>query len=563
MKKKISIQKLVGLNLAILVPVLFIVIIAATTISSQHKLVKEVEKSAEHLRDASILKIENKLQDVEICVKSVSGYLENTPSNSKLGYALTNSLVMRNPTIVGSAIAYRPEFFEGKHFYSPYAWEDEKTGEVKTKQLGTQSYDYFSMEWYNVAATTGKPHWSEPYMDEGGGGYLMTTFSCPAKDEQDEVFAVVTADVKLEDISAFLATIKPYPSSFVSLVDKKGNYLNIDQEDDFSKVKIINHEDNPDGTGKMTFRVGNKRSFVVFGPLSNGWTLFISCDYDEILARSSILNLALILLALIGLAVIFARSYLALKKYIENLKETTAVKQRIESELTIASDIQMAMLPTDFPHSDKVDLYALLKPAREVGGDFYDFFIKDNTLIFAVGDVSGKGIPASMFMAVTRSAFHYIAGQGKTMNDLVLKINDALCDGNKEGMFVTMFVGSIDLDSGEFSYCNAGHNPIIVNGEYLKADANLAVGLFEGFPYTLGHGVLPKGSHLLIYTDGVTEAERADKSEYGESRLIEKIAALGDVDSERVCDEIYKDVQQFAAGNDQNDDITIMNIILK
>lgn len=255
----------------------------------------------------------------------------------------------------------------------------------------------------------------------------------------------------------------------------------------------------------------------------------------------------------------------SLTEYIENLKKSTAENERFESELTIASDIQMAMLSSDFPENDNLGLHAMLKPAKEVGGDLYDFFLMDkDTLYFAVGDVSGKGVPASMFMAITRSAFRFIAKTGAPMNDVVSQINNSLCDGNDSQLFVTMFVGRLQLSTGTLEYCNAGHNPVIVNGSFLPVKANLALGLMADFPYQLQTVKLDAGSRIFVYTDGVTEAERADKEQYGEKRLLERIRSLKQSCTDKhICESVMESVHDFASGNAQNDDITVLSITLK
>ncbi|MBQ0086060.1 MAG: SpoIIE family protein phosphatase [Bacteroidales bacterium] len=372
-------------------------------------------------------------------------------------------------------------------------------------------------------------------------------------------------------------------------------------------------------TGKIIYLKDGEASFAVFAPLSNGWKASISCNYTEVLSRTFRIHIILFSLVIIGLLILFKSSYLiihkltdplshftesalevakgnfnvdlpqikeddeikklrdsfdymqkSLKKYIGDLQETTATKERIQSELNIANQIQMAMLPRDFPATDRVGLLAMVHPAKEVGGDLYDFFLDKDSLYFAVGDVSGKGVPASLLMAITRASFRFIAKMGLPMNEVVSKMNNALAESNANGMFVTLFVGKINLETGEFKYCNAGHNPIVTispdgKAEYMKAKPNLAAGLFSDFPYEEESCTLQHGSRLVIYTDGVTEAEKADKTQFGEDRLIEWSENRCTLfsDSGEACEDLYSTVKQFTDGNEQNDDITIMTIILR
>jgi sigma-B regulation protein RsbU (phosphoserine phosphatase) len=254
--------------------------------------------------------------------------------------------------------------------------------------------------------------------------------------------------------------------------------------------------------------------------------------------------------------------------YIDELKTTTAANERMESELGVARNIQMGMLRTDFPPN----VAALLVPAKEVGGDLYDFVQKGKYLYFTIGDVSGKGVPASLMMAITRAGLRFVAGMEQTMDKLLERINVSVTDTNSNDMFVTLFMGRVNLETRHMEYCNAGHNPIIVvppDGEpyFLKAKPNLAIGLFDDFVYQAESLDLAAGTRLVLYTDGVNEAERADKSLFGNDRLLawaasEPVRDLATTDSE-VVDSLYKEVQQFTEGNPQNDDITIMSISLK
>jgi len=253
---------------------------------------------------------------------------------------------------------------------------------------------------------------------------------------------------------------------------------------------------------------------------------------------------------------------------INDVQDTTAKNERIESELNIASAIQRSMLPMDFPHTKKIDLFAMLCPAKEVGGDLYDFYIKENKLYFTIGDVSGKGVPAALYMAITRSSFRFSVGIDMKINEIVSRINNVFVTGNTTQMFVTMFAGVLDLETRKLDFCNAGHNPIIIidkdgNAKYLRSKSNIAIGLYEDYPYEMETMTLEEDSRLLLYTDGVSEAERADKSQYGEQRLLEFANSItrGST-SEQVMNSLRKSVSSFTSGNPQNDDITIMSFLL-
>ena len=248
--------------------------------------------------------------------------------------------------------------------------------------------------------------------------------------------------------------------------------------------------------------------------------------------------------------------------YISQLKMTKSDNERMESELNVARTIQMGMLSTDFPPQ----LHALVKPAKEVGGDLYDFIRKGDVLHFAVGDVSGKGVPASLVMSITRAMLHFVATLDLKLNESVSRINNSVADSNSNDMFVTLFVARIDLKTGHMDYCNAGHNPLVVippQGEpyFLPVKSNLAAGLFEDFPYVAESIDLEPGTRLVAYTDGVTEAENDALELFGEERLMEVVKQLdADSDEKAVVEQVYRSVNTFASGHPQNDDITIMSI---
>ncbi len=256
----------------------------------------------------------------------------------------------------------------------------------------------------------------------------------------------------------------------------------------------------------------------------------------------------------------------SLSDHIKELEITTAKKERIESELRIASEIQMGMIPKvfpPFPDRDDIDIFAILVPAKEVGGDLYDFFIEEGKLYFTIGDVSGKGVPASLLMAVTRSLFRTMASYLRTPSAIVSSLNDSISETNHSAMFVTLFLGILDLKTGALRYCNAGHNaPILINtrneAAFMDIVPNLPLGVFTGFPYQEQETILTPGSWLFSYTDGVTEAENYNQELFSDERLLEIIKRQQQMKpADRVRD-IVRQVQYHASGAEQNDDITML-----
>ena len=210
----------------------------------------------------------------------------------------------------------------------------------------------------------------------------------------------------------------------------------------------------------------------------------------------------------------------------KRLQEANAEKERIASELHIANGIQMGMVPKVFPpypDRDDMSVYATMKPAKEVGGDLYDFYIRDEKLFFCVGDVSGKGVPASLVMAVTRSMFRIVSNHESAPERIVRALNDMVNETNETNMFVTLFVGVLDLPTGRLRYCNAGHCPPFVIGkdwqQPLNVDTNVPIGIVENWKYTAQETTLKTNTTIFTYTDGVLEAENAEYEQFGEQRM--------------------------------------------
>ncbi len=255
---------------------------------------------------------------------------------------------------------------------------------------------------------------------------------------------------------------------------------------------------------------------------------------------------------------------------ISALKTTTAAKERVESELNIARNIQMSMIPKMFPpypERNDIDIYAFMRPAKEVGGDLYDFFLNDNKFYFAIGDVSGKGVPAALFMAVSRSIFRTFVQSDADADFIVRSMNAAVSNNNDSNMFVTLFVGILDLKTGHLSYCNAGHNPPVV----MRADGscvdfmqiegrkNLPIGLFEDAPYDRHELTLNDHDTLFLYTDGLTEAENHKAELYSDERLLKTLSSVGShIPMRDLLDNVLADVEAHAAGAGQSDDLTMM-----
>ena len=270
----------------------------------------------------------------------------------------------------------------------------------------------------------------------------------------------------------------------------------------------------------------------------------------------------------------------SLTRYVNELRDTTAQKAAMESELKIAHDIQMSMLPKTFPpypERDDIDIYGMLTPAKAVGGDLFDFYIRDEKLFFCIGDVSGKGIPASMFMAVTRSLFRNISAHVVLPEHIAYALNNALTEGNETNMFVTLFTGVLDLATGHLHYCNAGHNaPLLVGCDVedsvphadpqvreLPCLPNLPLGIMGEFQFEAQEVDLDPDTTIFLFTDGLNEAENAFHEQFGDERIVEvanRLLAKREHQPINITYEMFQAVHNFVNGAEQSDDLTMLAI---
>jgi sigma-B regulation protein RsbU (phosphoserine phosphatase) len=253
---------------------------------------------------------------------------------------------------------------------------------------------------------------------------------------------------------------------------------------------------------------------------------------------------------------------------IENLQETTAAKERIESELKIAHDIQMSMVPKifpPFPNRCEFDIFAALVPAKEVGGDFYDFFFVDeDQLFFAAGDVSGKGVPASLFIAVTKTLLKTTAAKAVAPGEVLEHLNNEIYRDNDSCMFVTLFCGLLNVRTGEVEYANGGHNlPYHLSREGVKPlekTGGTALGILEHAQYRSGRLVLAPGETLFLYTDGVTEAMNGQGTLFSDQRLAEVLTRSRLSKPRQLVEQVVHEVEAFSAGVLQLDDASTSKI---
>lgn len=598
---------------------------------SRRMVKEEAIKSAENIVSNTVLRIDDVLGNVETAINNMEWNIAANLQHPDSMYSITRQMLKNNPMIVGSAIAFEPNYYrENGRQFSPYSYR--RNDSIMSMQMGTEDYDYHCMDWYQIPKLLGRSYWSEPYFDQGGGEMVMSTYSRPLRDSLGKIYGVFTADISLEWLTNLVSSIRPYEHSYNIVVGRGGAYIvhylkeRILDETIFTAtvemtdttVRYLGEQMIGGKKGMVTLQNDDTLSYVFYAPiLRTGWSVAIVCPYKDVFAgvqRIEQIVLGIIIAGLLLLLLFCVRTIRkvtrplkdftkaageiaggnfetllpdirsrdemwqlyqsfdfmqhSLVNYIDELKATTSTKERIESELRIASEIQMGMIPKifpPFPERDDIDIYAVLQPAKEVGGDLYDFFIDDNKLYLAIGDVSGKGVPASLLMAVTRSLFRSIAVHLKDPTKIADSMNNSVSETNESNMFVTLFIGVLDMKTGELSYCNAGHNPLLMiqpNGEValLNVLPNIPIGVFPGFSYRGQNAVIPSGTTLFLYTDGLTEAENVAKELYSESRLKSEIETHTTLSAKDLTLYMADNVHKYAGEAEQSDDLTILTI---
>ena len=567
---------------------LMLVIVAAVTLEATFIIQyvysqREIKKEASLRAESELKSAENKIMDIvnqaEAAVRNsiwVAEWCLEYPDSLE---RIPQRVVSENPVVVGSTMALVPNYSEKHPLYAPYAARDLETGKIRMLSLATEEYDYPSMEWFTKPLELNDSYWSEPYFDENGGDILMTTFSMPIKDKDGVVAAILTADISLDWLTNLIGGIKVYPNAFNLVVSRSGQILvcpvetlvmqttldKIAQEsEDYETFDRVNRSILSGQSGELPVRYHGQTSHVYFSPVERtGWFLSIVLPEKELYSGVRRIGMIVILLQLLGLAMLIIILRVVAKNQNKYLR-VNEQKERMENELHIAREIQMAMIPKSFPpfpERKDLDLSAAIIPAKEVGGDLYDFFIRDEKLFFCIGDVSGKGIPASLVMAVTRSLFRAMSAHEDSPAKIITSMNNSMAETNESTMFVTFFCGVLDLKAGQLRYCNAGHNPPMILTDAIRilpVEPNLSLGILKGMDFIEQETPFYYDDALFLYTDGLSEAENVAQEQFGEARI--RAALHGRKPSENHLANIEQQVSRFVGEAPQSDDLTMLFI---
>ncbi|MEH6635836.1 MAG: SpoIIE family protein phosphatase [Halioglobus sp.] len=605
---------------------------------SRDSILERLRVESQETIGSVIIDLENLLDGVEGSTLFLARILEQRSYTQPGLEQMLKDIVENNEDIFGASIALDPAQVDNPLGFAPYYYH--KDGILTYADLADQQYNYRAQPWYADTVAAGKANWADPYFDEGGGGILMTTFAVPVYrlDERNQrfLYAVVTADLALDELQHYLKRLKLGNSGYATMLSRTGIILSGRNPDNIMRHYSEAHSDEldnpawqamftsalagqnitrqlecPEIAGKCIIRMGSLKS--------TGWPVAVLYSEQEILtplrkfqAKSAILGLATLLFMslavysvtrritgpLTALALAsdrmargdldtamptakgddeiarLLRSFTAmktdLKSYIADLETATASRSRVEGELAAASEIQMSMLPQGGEAIDlhqEYGLWAKVRPAKSVGGDLYSYYRSNNQLFIAVGDVSDKGVPAALFMAKAISLIQQMASAETEPAAAMAQLNNALEAGNDNCMFVTLFLGVLDLNNLQLRFASAGHTaPSLLRAgavTVIDQDDGPAVGLATNLQYATNTLQLAAGDRLAIYTDGIDESfnEKAEMFGFdGFNRCLAK-TAMAAIDAAGLA--IFAAIDKHAGTTAQSDDITLMLLQLK
>jgi sigma-B regulation protein RsbU (phosphoserine phosphatase) len=609
---------------------IFIAVLSTNYFLSRLLLEDYVEDIAQTTASSTVRKIETIFNTVAANADSLAAVIATSNVSEKQIHQTIKAFLNTNAAIYGMTVALEPNtLISSLGDFSPYYYK--KNSRIAFADLADSSYQYKEWAWYAEPKKLNAPVWSEPYLDEGGGGVLMTTYSTPIYLGHNKSFAgIATADIRLSWLDDIVKEIKIGKSGYGFILSKAD--VVIAHPDKTIDLRALNeNEVRPESWQK--YIESKKQSSTVYlrAPCyqgddfcwlaietlgDTGWKVVIVLPEKELISEINSLTIKISIIAIIGLLILlfiiivvtrrltspleklatatqdigtgrldielpgtvhndeigaltedFNTMRIALKNYIAEIQKTTAMQQKLESEIQIAKDIQMSMIPGAGNVSIKNEthqLFALLRPARTVGGDLYYYQQDEETLNFIIGDVSDKGIPAALFMAKTITLYTRALKDKLSPGETFTMMNDMLAKNNDACMFVTALCGNINLNDGAIIMANAGHmNPIVKNKnktDEAEVDGEIALGLMESVNYSDKRFQLDKGSSLVMYTDGISEAHNKQGGQYTDEKLIDLISTFDETSVDMIGNGIIDSVDGFAADTEQFDDITLLII---
>ena len=561
----------------ILLAALFLEVVAVVQYTyTRNMLIQEEERITRMELTMESDVILNTLREAELSMRENEWSVLQSLAHPDSLFGAAERMIESNPRVAGACIAVLPDYYPEKgRLFEPYAHRED--GRILVDQIAGPDHDYTLGPYFQQALREGTEFWSDPYDYGTDPVQKLTTYTYPVRDRSGRLAAICGLDIDLTWLSDTLNVHPYYPSSFGFMLTRDGRLVAGPREERVSP-RTLDYVAGlvMDPTVDRTVRGRHRVSCIVFRdpvsgkeayldyralPRDPGWIIAEVSYRDEVLAPVRRMMWRILLMALAG----FAFLLVIIHRFARNGKrlwEADVKQARIGSELRIARRIQEEMLPK--ASLDRSDLTARgsLTPAKEVGGDLFDYYIREEKLFFCIGDVCGKGVPAAMVMAVVHSMLRMLSEQEESPARIVGELNREACRNNATGTFVTLFLGVLDLSTGLLRYCNAGHDrPVLISGtlEELPALANVPVGVFEDVKYQEQEAMVPPGTLLFLYTDGVTESKDLDRRQFGRERLLETLSACPR-QPEALVRAVEAGVRAFVGEAEQSDDLTMLAV---
>ena len=516
----------------------------------------------------------NTLEEAELSMRENEWSVQKSLAHPDSLFGAVGRMIRSNPSVAGACIAVLPDYYPEKgRLFEPYAHKE--GGRIVVDQIAGPDHDYTLGPDFQRALREETDFWSDPYAYGTDPVQQLTTYTYPIWDRSGRLAAICGLDIDLTWLSDTLNVHPYYPSSFGFMLTRNGRLVAGPREERVSPQTMAYVADLVmDPAVDRTIRGRHRVNCIEFRdpvnrewayldfralPRSPGWIVAEVSYRDEVLAPVRSMMWRILLMALAGLAfVIFIIERFA--RVGKRLWESDVKQARIESELRIARRIQEEMLPKSLLDRADLAVQGFLAPAKEVGGDLFDYFVRDEKLFFCIGDVCGKGIPAAMVMAVAHSLLRQLCEQEEDPACIVGKLNGEACRNNESGVFLTLFLGVLDLTSGRLRYCNAGHeHPLFIRDtvEELPALANVPVGAFNDFEYRGQETDVAPGAVLFLFTDGVSEAMDINRQQYGRKRLRAFLSGCSR-QPDALVHAVGDSVRTFVGTAGQSDDITML-----
>ena len=575
----LSLRNRKGLLIVIVAVSLLELLSAAQYFFTHHLMEDELEKYAEMELTTKAIITKRIVEDTERTLKSHIMEVKYNLATPDSLFSILAQIAKYSPNMRGCGISFKPGYYKDKgRLFEPYALRTD-TG-VVCLQIAGENFDYTKDGFYKDIQEKKANSWVGPYDDI----YLemrLVSYAVPIYEFTGDTVAVLGVDLDTESLGDTLNYRHIYPSSFELLLTEEGELIagptdsTLQKEVDFvtSLINDSTAERRPSSNGrnKIIDFDTRDRDGAVFVANMRGiphWQIAVVCYDDEVYGSLMELRYRLLLLSLLAFGILL---YLVRRfaKDEEKLRSQALEQERMAGELHIANNIQQTLLPEEdgaMKDIDDVQVEGRLIPAKAVGGDLYNAFVRDGKLFFCIGDVSGKGIPSALIMAIIQALFRNIASREDNPSHIMKRLNETACRNNKANIFVTLFVGVLDLPTGHLHYCNAGHElPIMIRTQNSKAEIsnleakpNLPVGLFDDFEYEMQTMQMQPGSALFLYTDGLTEARNAKGKLFGRDRVGQMIAEAGTTNPKQLVEAAIECWQKFIGETEQSDDLTLL-----